>query len=141
MSNLTVTGNLVAQPEVRVSPSGKTFTTFTVVENSQYRNDAGEWVDNPPTFWPVIVWGEYWGKHLAESLRKGDRVVVNGDTRTNTWQDKDTGDNRSRVEVTAREVGASLKFASAMLSRRTRQDAPPVEGFAPVAAHAAADPF
>lgn len=124
MSAITVVGNLVNTPEVRFTPSGNQMTTGTVVENHGYKDKTtNEWVETPPTFWPFVLWGEM-GGNAAESLARGDRVVLVGDTRTNTWDDKDTGEKRSRVEVNAREIAASFKYAKARVMRRTRAEQP-----------------
>lgn len=124
MSTITVVGNLVSTPEVRFTPSGNQMTTGTVVENHGYKDKlTGDWVETAPTFWPFVLWGEM-GGNAVESFAKGDRVVVVGETRTNEWTDKDTGDKRSRVELNVREIAASLKFAQARLVRRTKAEQP-----------------
>lgn len=124
MSTITVVGNLVSTPEVRFTPSGNQMTTGTVVENHGYKDKlTGEWTETAPTFWPFVLWGEM-GGNAVESFTKGDRVVLVGETRTNTWDDKTTGEKRSRVELNVREIAASLKFAQARLIRRTRAEQP-----------------
>lgn len=124
MSAITVAGNLVSTPETRVTPSGNHMTTGTVVENHGYTDkNTGAWVETPPTFWAFVIWGLL-GINAAACLVKGDRVIVSGDTRTNTWEDKDTGAPRSRVELTVREIGPSLKFAEARPVRRTKTEKP-----------------
>lgn len=131
MSAITVVGNLVNTPEVRFTPSGNTMTTGTVVENHGYKDANNNWVETEPTFWPFVIWGEM-GSNAAACLAKGDRVVVVGDTRTNSWEDKDTGQKRSRVELTVREVGPSVKFAEARPVRKTRAEQPGTVAVAPV---------
>lgn len=128
MSVITVVGNLVSTPEVRFTPSGNQMTTGTVVENHGYKDKVtNEWVETEPTFWPFVLWGEM-GGNAAESLAKGDRVIVVGETRTNTWDDKTTGEKRSRVELNAREIAVSFKFAQARVVRRTRAEQPGTAG-------------
>lgn len=124
MSTLTVVGNLVQDLDVRFTPSGQQMTTGTVVENNGYKDKAtGAWVEGEATFWPFVIWGEM-GAHAVESVRKGDRVVLLGETRSNSWEDKTTGQKRTRVELTVREFGASMRFAQLRLSRRTRAEKP-----------------
>lgn len=123
-SSIAVVGNLTANPDVRVTPSGNFLASFTVAENSGYRNAAGEFVENPTIFWPVTVWGEDQANHIVETLGKGDRVMVIGETRLSSWTDKDSGEPRSRIELQGREVGVSLRRASAIVRRRTRAEQP-----------------
>lgn len=133
-TNIHVSGNLTADPEVRVTPSGATLLSFTVAENSGYRNAAGEYVEHPTIFWPVTAWGEDMARNAAETVRKGDRVVVLGETLLSEWEDKTTGDKRSRIELRAREVAVSLRRVSGSLRRPTRREDPAT---AAAGAHAA----
>ncbi|QIK83523.1 single-stranded DNA-binding protein [Sanguibacter sp. HDW7] len=123
-TNIHVMGNLTSDPELRVTPSGHTLLSFTVAENSGYRNAAGEYVEHPTIFWPVTAWGEDMAKNAVETLRKGDRVMVVGETIQSEWQDKTTGDKRSRIELRAREVAVSLRRVSGSLRRPTRREDP-----------------
>jgi single-strand DNA-binding protein len=126
VSAVTIVGNLATAPELRVTPSGRPLARFVLAENSGHRDRAtGEWVDDEPTFWPVNVWGDL-AENVVETLAKGDRAVVTGRTRTNAWETKpDDGsapERRSRVEVTADEVGAALRFARARVAKVMRTE-------------------
>lgn len=121
MSSVAFAGNIAVAPEAGVTPSGRLFVRFVVAENQGHRDKAsGAWVEDPATFWPVTVWGDS-SRNIAESLRLGDRVMVLGEIRTNTWETAE-GDKRSRVEVTAREVGAALRFARVTVTKVLRTE-------------------
>lgn len=123
-TSIPVAGNLTADPDLRVTPSGATLLSFTVAENSGYRNAAGEYVEHPTIFWRVTAWGEALAQNASRTLRKGDRVVVIGETMLSEWEDKDTGQKRSRVELRAREIAVSLRRVSGNLIRPTRSEDP-----------------
>lgn len=119
MTIITITGNLAADPELRFTPSGKAVAGFTVVENIRHRNDAGEWVDGQPNYFDVDVW-ELDAENVAESLEKGNRVIVTGIVRTEKWE-KD-GQTRTKQKIRADEVAVSLKWAVAKPEKSTRSD-------------------
>jgi single stranded DNA-binding protein len=75
----------------------------------------GQWRDGETSFFRVNVWRGQ-AEHLADSLAKGDRVMVTGRLRTRSWETAE-GDKRSVTELEADEVGASLKFATAKVER------------------------
>jgi single-strand DNA-binding protein len=79
----------------------------------------GEWRDGDTSFLRVNVWRGQ-AEHLADSLSKGDRVMVTGRLRQRTWETPE-GDKRSVAEIEADEVGASLKFATAKVERATER--------------------
>lgn len=118
MSKLIVTGNLSASPELRYTASGKAVATFTVMENRRRKSDQG-WVDDEPNAFNVEAWGAL-AENVAESLGKGDMVSVVGEVRTSRWQDRDTGDARSRQVIAADDVSASLRFATANITKASR---------------------
>ena len=128
MSTLTILGNLVRDPELRFTPSGKAVANMTVAENHRRKTTAGDWEDTEPTYWPVTVWGEH-AEHLTESLTAGARVVVIGRTGTHVWtpaEGERAGQEQRRVEVVAEEVAPSLRWATAKVTKVERRagDAP-----------------
>jgi single-strand DNA-binding protein len=109
-------GNAATAPELAYTPTQKPFVRLLVAENQGHRNrESGEWIEDEATFWPVTVWGDA-ALNIAESINKGDRVVVTGRTRTSTWTTAE-GDKRSRVEVVADEVAASTRFARLRIAK------------------------
>lgn len=121
---LTAVGNLTDDPETRYTSSGVAVVAFTVAVNPKVRDkDTGKWVDGDPSFLRVQAWRDL-GEHVAASLTRGDRVVVQGRMREERWE-KD-GERRSRWMLTADSVGADLTFATVKISKTSRrQDAPP----------------
>ena len=109
MTNTSViTGRLVADVEMRFTPSGKSVASFTVADDYGRKNrDTGKWEKEGSTFLPVEVWG-FHGENAAEKLSKGMRVIVVGEIRQRHYQTRD-GEKRSVFEVKqVDEVGVLL---------------------------------
>ncbi len=108
MSMITFAGNLADDPELAFTPSGKAVCKFRVLEN-RGKQTPGGWKDEEPNGYNVQVW-EGLAQNIADSLRRGDRVVVVGTIVTERWTDRDSQESRTKQFVRAREVGASLRF-------------------------------
>jgi single-strand DNA-binding protein len=117
-NHTTIVGNLVEDPEVRFTNTGIAVTNLRVAVTQRVQQD-GTWRDGDTSFLKVNVWRGQ-AEHLAESLGKGDRVMVTGRLRQRSWETPD-GDKRSVTEIEADEVGASLKFATAKVERATER--------------------
>jgi single-strand DNA-binding protein len=115
MTTLTITGNLTNDPELRFIPSGKALATFTVVSSKSTKLPDGTWENTDTTFWEVKCWGKT-AENVAESLTKGMSVIVLGSAVQENWEDKNTGQKRSKISVTAWSVGPDLKRHSAKIS-------------------------
>ena len=111
-----VIGNLTRTPQLSRTSDGTPVVNLTVAENSR-RQVEGEWVDGPTTYWEIVCFGAQ-AEHIIASLTKGARVIVVGSFRTRTWTASD-GQERSTLEVLAEEVGPSLPWATAQVSRST----------------------
>lgn len=118
-NNISFAGNLTDDPEIRFTPNGKQVATFVVLENRSRRDESGEWADSEPNRFRVQAW-EGLAEHVAESVAKGDRVMVDGSITTDRWTDKDSGQARTSQIVKATEVGVSLKFHTARPIKATR---------------------
>jgi single-strand DNA-binding protein len=114
----TIAGNLTRDPELRYTNTGTPVTEFGLAWNSKDR-DGKESV----SFFDVTCWRDL-AEHVAESLSKGNRVVVYGRLDQNTWETKD-GDKRSKVRVMADDVSVSLRFSTATIDQK--KDAPPIK--------------
>lgn len=124
---LTAVGNLTGDPELRFTPSGTAVAAFTVAVNPRTRDkDTGQWTDGEPSYVPCQAWRDL-GEHVAESLTRGDRVIVAGRWREEHWE-KD-GEKRSRWTLTADSVGADLTWATVKVSKSARTQG--VNGGAP----------
>ena len=110
----SIVGNLVDDPELRFTGNGTAVANLRVAVTQRIQQD-GQWRDGDTSFFRVNVWRSQ-AEHLADSLAKGDRVMVTGRLRQRTWETPE-GDKRSVAEIEADEVGASLKFATAKVER------------------------
>jgi single-strand DNA-binding protein len=114
----TIVGNLVEDPELRFTSSGIAVANMRVAVTQRIQQD-GQWRDGDTSFFKVNVWRGQ-AEHLADSLGKGDRVMVTGRLRQRSWETPE-GDKRSVTEIEADEVGASLKWATAKVERTNQR--------------------
>jgi single-strand DNA-binding protein len=120
MSNATtLSGNLTRDPEIRYSKDGQASATFGLAVNRRWQARGSDTWEEATSFFDVVCWREL-AENVALSLVKGTRVIVSGRLEQHSWA-TDSGDRRSRVEVTADEVGPSLRFATAEVSRAERR--------------------
>jgi single-strand DNA-binding protein len=118
MSNhVTVVGNMTRDPELRYTPSGAAVAKFGLAVNRSYTNRAGEKVEDT-SFFNVNAWRQL-AENVAESLTVGTRVVVSGRLQSRSWETED-GQKRSVVEIEADEIGPSLRWATAAVTKTTR---------------------
>jgi single-strand DNA-binding protein len=105
---ITITGNIVNDPELRFTPNGKALATFTVVTSKSSKKPDGTWENIDTTFWDVKAWGKI-AENCADSLGKGMSVIVVGTALQENWDDKVTGAKRSKIVVTAWSLGIDMK--------------------------------
>ncbi|MGO1664118.1 MAG: single-stranded DNA-binding protein [Micrococcaceae bacterium] len=116
---LTLIGNLTADPELRFTASGQAVTNFTVASTPRtFNRQQNEWVDGETLFVRCSVWREM-AEHVAESLTKGMRVVVTGRLAARSFETRD-GEKRTNWELDVDEVGPSLRYATAKVTRTPR---------------------
>lgn len=117
MTNLmTLTGNLTADPELRFVQSGTPVANVTVAYTPRKKDSqTDEWVDGEPMFLRCSVWGGS-AENVAESLSKGDRVIVVGSLRSHSWE-TDAGERRTSLEMAVDEIGPALRWAVARPQR------------------------
>ena len=119
---ITVIGNLTADPELRWTQAGAPVADFTVASTPRtYDRNAGEWRDGDTLFMRCSVWRET-AENVAESLRKGMRVIVQGRLTQRSY-DTQQGERRTVVELQVDEVGPSLRRARAQVTRVQAQAA------------------
>jgi single-strand DNA-binding protein len=117
MSNsITVTGNLTRDPELRFTQGGRAVANFRVASSRRYQTN-NEWQETT-SFFDVIAWAEL-GENAAASLTKGARVIVTGRIEQRDFETRD-GEKRTVFEITADELGPSLRFATAQIERTER---------------------
>ncbi len=116
-THVTITGNLTSDPELTITTSGAQVANFRVAVTARVR-DGNAWRDGDTSFYRVNCWRDL-AANVTDSLGKGDRVLVVGQLRMRSWETPE-GEQRSVVEVTADEVGPSLKWATARPERSSR---------------------
>ena len=117
---ITVVGNLVDDPELRFTPSGAAVANFRIASTPRIMDrQTNEWKDGDALFLSCSVWRQA-AENVAESLQKGMRVVVQGRLKQRQYETRE-GEKRTVVELDVEEVGPSLKYATAKVSRTTRQ--------------------
>ncbi|MFG1608347.1 single-stranded DNA-binding protein [Actinoplanes sp. NPDC049265] len=119
-TNLTMVGNLTADPELRFLPSGTAMVKFTIASTPRTLDrQSGEWKDGDPLFMNCTAFRDL-AEHIAESLTKGTRVIVSGRLKLTRWEDKETGDKRSAYGMDVDEIGPSLRFAQVKVQKMNR---------------------
>ncbi|MDD7967798.1 single-stranded DNA-binding protein [Actinomycetospora lemnae] len=115
-TTLTIIGNLTEAPELRYLPSGAARAGFTVASTPRrFDRQSGSWVDGDALFLRCVAWGPL-AENAAESLGKGDHVVVVGRLRQRSFETAE-GQRRQVIELEVDELGASLRFATARPQR------------------------
>ncbi|MEL4503363.1 single-stranded DNA-binding protein [Luteococcus sp. H138] len=113
---ITLVGNLTADPELRFTPSGAAVANFTVASTPrQFDRQSNEWRDGEAMFLNCSVWRQA-AENVAESLTKGMRVVVQGRLKSRSYETRE-GEKRTVFEVEVDEIGPSLRYATAKVTR------------------------
>ena len=113
---ITLVGNLTADPELRFTPSGAAVANFTVASTPrQFDRQSNEWRDGEAMFLNCSVWRQA-AENVTESLTKGMRVIVQGRLKSRSYETRE-GEKRTVFEVEVDEVGPSLRYATAKVTR------------------------
>ncbi|MFL6116844.1 MAG: single-stranded DNA-binding protein [Catenulispora sp.] len=116
---ITVVGNLTDDPELRFTPSGAAVANFTVASTPRtFDKQTNEWKDGDALFLRCSIWRQA-AENVAESLTRGMRVVVSGRLRQRSYETKE-GEKRTVVELDVEEIGPSLKYATAKVTKANR---------------------
>jgi single-strand DNA-binding protein len=132
-NNVALVGNITRDPELRFTPTGQATATFGLAVNRRWQNRQTQEWEEATSFFDVVCWREM-AENAAESLSRGSRVLVTGRLEQRSWETAD-GDKRSKIEVVADEIGPSLRWATAQVTKNERRG--PGEG-APAPRQAAA---
>jgi single-strand DNA-binding protein len=128
---ITVVGNLTSDPELRYTQNGLAVANFTIASTPRnFDRAANEWKDGDALFLRASVWREF-AEHVAGSLAKGSRVIATGRLKQRSYETKE-GEKRTSMELEIDEIGPSLRYATASLTRAQSSSAP--RSGAPVAA-------
>ncbi|MGH9030032.1 MAG: single-stranded DNA-binding protein [Acidimicrobiales bacterium] len=126
-NNTTLSGNLTRDPEIRYTRDGQATAHFGLAVNRRWQVRGSEEWEEATSFFDVVCWRDL-AENVALSLVKGSRVMVTGRLEQRTWENEE-GERRSRVEVSAEDVGPSLRFATAEVTRAERRvPATPYQG-------------
>ncbi|MGA9716057.1 MAG: single-stranded DNA-binding protein [Aeromicrobium sp.] len=115
-TNITVVGNLTGDPELKFTPSGAAVANFTVASTARtFDKQTNEWKDGEALFIRCDAWRQL-AENVAESLQKGQRVIVTGALKVRNFERQD-GSKGTSVEMSVDEIGPSLRFATAKVTR------------------------
>jgi single-strand DNA-binding protein len=122
-TTLTIIGNLTQDPELRFTPSGAAVANFTVASTPRtFDRQSNEWKDGETLFMRCAVWRDA-AENVAESLTRGSRVIVSGRLKSRSYETKE-GEKRTVVEMEVDEIGPSLRYASAKVTKTQRGGGP-----------------
>ena len=110
ITTTTIVGNLTRDPEIRYSRDGQATTSLSVAVNRRWQDRTTKEWEESTSFFDVVCWRDL-AENVALSLTKGARVLVTGRLDQRSWE-SDEGEKRSKVEIVADEIGASLRFAT-----------------------------
>jgi single-strand DNA-binding protein len=118
-NSIHVVGNITRDPELRFTPTGQARAQFGLAVNRRWQNRQTQEWEEATSFFDVTCWGDL-GDNVSESLAKGSRVMVIGRLEQRSWE-TDNGEKRSKVEIIADEVGPSLRWATAQVTKTDRK--------------------
>lgn len=125
---ITVIGNLTADPELRFTPSGSAVANFTIASTPRvFDRQTNDWKEGEALFLRASIWKEA-AENVAETLTKGMRVIAQGRLRSRSYDTKE-GERRTVMELEIDEIGPSLRFASAKVTRTQRSGGGGAGGF------------
>ena len=116
-NSVTVVGNLASDPELRCTSSGTAMANISIAVNRRWRDRNNEWQEET-SFFRGTLWREQ-AENAAESLHKGDRVMIAGSLEQRSWETPE-GDKRSVVELRIDDIGPSLRWATASVNKTAR---------------------
>jgi single-strand DNA-binding protein len=117
-TTITTEANLTADPELRYTKSSKAVCSIRLAISSRRKNADGEYEDTPAVFAEATAWGPL-AENAADSLHKGDRVLVHGASYDEEWTDRE-GQTRIKHVIQVESIGASLRYTTVQLARASR---------------------
>jgi single-strand DNA-binding protein len=118
-NTVTLVGNITRDPELRFTNTGQATSSFGLAVNRRWQNRQTQEWEEATSFFDVVCWREM-AENAAESLSRGARVIVTGRLEQRSWETPD-GDKRSKVEVVADEIGPSIRWATAQVTKNERR--------------------
>jgi single-strand DNA-binding protein len=121
-TNITVVGNLTDDPDLRFTPNGAAVANFTVASTPRFFDkQTNEWKDGEALFLRCSIWRQA-AENVAETLQRGARVIVTGRLKQRSYETRE-GEKRTTFEVEVEEIGPSLKYATAKVTKTSRSGA------------------
>jgi len=118
-NSVTLVGNVTRDPELRYTAGGAAKVVFGLAVNRRWQNKQSQEWEEQVSFFNVVAWREM-AENVAESIAKGSRVVVTGRLEQRSWE-TENGEKRTVVEVNADDIGPSLRWATAQITRNERR--------------------
>ena len=118
-NSVTVVGNVTRDPELRYTAGGAAKAVFGLAVNRRWQNRQTQEWEEQVSFFNVVAWREM-AENVAESIAKGSRVVVTGRLDQRSWE-TENGEKRSVIEINADDIGPSLRWATAQITRNERR--------------------
>jgi len=116
---ITVIGNLTSDPELRYTPAGAAVANFTIASTPRsFNRQTNQWEDGETLFLRASVWRGY-AENVAETLKKGTQVIAQGRLKSRSYETKE-GERRTSFELEVEEIGPTLRFATAQVTRAQR---------------------
>ena len=112
-------GNVTRDPELRFTNTGQANVTFGLAVNRRWQNRQTQEWEEATSFFDVVCWREM-AENVSETITRGARVMVAGRLEQRSWETQE-GDRRSKVEVVADEIGPSLRWATAQITKNERR--------------------
>ena len=128
-NSVILVGNITRDPELRFTNTGQPTASFGLAVNRRWQNRQTQEWEEATSFFDVVCWREM-AENVSETLTRGSRVMVAGRLEQRSWETQE-GDKRSKVEVVADEIGPSLRWATAQITKNERRgpsDGPPRGG-------------
>lgn len=136
-TQITIVGNCTRDPELRFTTGGRAVASFGVAVGRRWKNTTTDEWEESTSFFNVTAWGEM-GENCAQSLNKGMRVFATGRFDQREYETKE-GEKRTSWDLTADEVGPSLRWATAQVEKISRQKAE--DGYTPPADYGGEETF
>ena len=118
-NNVTLVGNITRDPELRFTGSGQAKVNFGLAVNRRWQNRTTQEWEEQVSFFNIIAWGEL-GENASESLQKGSRAIVTGRLEQRSYETED-GEKKQVFEIVADEIGPSLRWATAQVTKTERK--------------------
>ena len=118
-NSVVLVGNVTRDPELRFTNTGQATASFGLAVNRRWQNRQTQEWEEATSFFDVVCWREM-AENASESLARGSRVIVTGRLEQRSWETQD-GDKRSKVEIVADEIGPSLRWATAQVTKNERR--------------------